>query len=42
MMHVVIPRVHQGMFSTLGGCHEYSRGYHEYIGGYHDAGGGAS
>ena len=39
MMHVGIPRVHQGMFSTLGGYHEYSRGYivyiyHEYIGGY--------
>ena len=33
MMHVGIPRVHQGMFSTLGGYHEYSRGYHEYIRG---------
>ena len=33
MMHVGIPRVHQGMFSTLGGYHEYSRGYYEYIGG---------
>ena len=33
MMHVGIPRVHQGMFSTLGRYHEYSRGYHEYIGG---------
>ena len=33
MMYVGIPRVHQGMFSILGGYHEYSRGYHEYIGG---------
>ena len=33
MMHVGIPRVHQGMFSTLGGYHEYSRVYYEYIGG---------
>ena len=32
-MHVGIPGVHQGMFSPLGGYHEYSRGYHEYIGG---------
>ena len=31
MMHVGIPRVHQGMFSTLGGYHEYSRGYIIYI-----------
>ena len=31
-----IPRVHQGMFSTLGGYLEYSGGYHKYIGGYHD------
>ena len=22
-----------GVFSTLGGYHEYIRGYHEYIGG---------
>ena len=29
MMDVGIPTVHQGMFSTLGGYHEYSRGYHE-------------
>ena len=34
MMHVGIPRVHQRMFSTFGGYHEYSSGYHEYIGGY--------
>ena len=33
MMHVGIPRVNQGMFSTLGRYHEYSRGYHENIGG---------
>ena len=25
--------VHQGVFSTLGGYHEYIGGYHEYIGG---------
>ena len=25
--------VHLGMFSTLGGDHEYSGGYHEYTGG---------
>ena len=25
--------VHRGVFSTLGGYHEYIGGYHEYIGG---------
>ena len=25
--------VHQRVFSTPGGYHEYSRGYHEYTGG---------
>ena len=28
-----IPWVHQGVFSTSEGYHEYIRGYHEYIGG---------
>ena len=31
-----------GVFSTVGGYHEYHRGYHEYRGGYHDACGGIS
>ena len=37
---IMIPRVHQGMFSTLGGYHDYIGGYHEYIGGYHEYIGG--
>ena len=28
-----IPRVHQGMFSTLGDIMMHVGGYHEYIGG---------
>ena len=31
-----------GMFSTLGGYHEYIGGYHEYMGGYHEYIGGCS
>ena len=48
MMHVGIPRVHQGMFSTLGdtmstaGDITSTSGDIQYIRGYHDACGGAS